>query len=634
LGVATSQLQAQSGKIGIGPQLQHNRSYGAIIGDQQLVLTSSSSAPLKNPSDYTLVGQSVPRLDLLDKAFATFTYVQDVVVDGMLHGRVVRPAGRNATFASIDAVSLAATQAIPGFIQVVQQGNFVGVVAQTEYAALVAARTLKVNWTPGAPLIPQSALPQALTDPANIYQSGTEVDQGDVDGALAAAAKAAQATYFTPFQMHAAAGPSCAVADVRSDQATIWAGTQGVYPLQAAIAELLGLAPDAVRLVYVEAAGCYGHNGADDVAGDAALLSKAVGAPVRVMRTRQEEHGWEPLGPAMSHALRGGIDADGNLAAWEHTLYTPTHNSRPGGAGSLLAGQAIGLLPPALSASARNSGTRNGPVTYTFANTRMNELQVKSFNGSATGSGALAPSAPLTFTLLRSTALRSLGGFSNTFANESFLDELVALAGADPLEFRLRYSADDRMTAVLEALGQQAKWGSALPAAPAGYARGNGIAFLRYELKETYVASCAQVLVNLTSGSVTVERVVVAHDCGLIINPDGLRNQIEGNVMQGISRTLKEEVLFDANGVTSVVWAQNAFFPTPQYTPILFSEAPDSIDIVLIDHPTEVAWGAGEAVIGALPGAIGNAIFNATGARVRTLPMTPQRVLDALAAVS
>jgi nicotinate dehydrogenase subunit B len=656
IGVPTQALHARDGKIGIGANLNRGLTYAELIGDQQIMLTNQAPSPnappnpnyvnpanviVKNPRDYTVVGQSVARVELPEKILGTFTFIQDVKIDGMTHGRVIRLGGRNATFLSFDATSLATTQALPGVIEVVQQGNFVGVVAATEYAAIVAARTLKVNWDFGPPLIPQESLPQALADPANIYRSNNEVDHGDVDTALAGASAKLEATYFTPYQMHGAMGSSVAVADVRSGQATVWSSTQGVFPLRGALAQVLQLPPTNIHVIYVESSGCYGHNGADDVSADAALLSKLARRPVRVAWTRQDEHGWEPLGPAMLHKMRGGLDANGGLVAWEHSVFTTTHSTRPGNnGGNLLAGQAaLGLLPSTLGAAPTNNGTRNAPVTYVFPNNRLVANHVRMFNGTVvqTGTpqqiGSFRPSQPLTYTLPRPSALRSLGGFSNSFANESFLDELAVRGKQDPLDFRLRYTTDPRAAAVLEAVGKKADWKKKLPAAPSGWRRGRGLGYLRYEVENAYAATYAEVLVETATGVVRVVRVVVAHDCGQIVNPDGLIHQIEGNVIQGISRTFKEEVTYNSKGVTSLIWAPNPFAPTVGFYRVLdFTEVPP-IECVLLDHPEEPSWGAGEPTIGTLPGAIGNAIFNATGARLRTLPMTPARVLAAIAAL-
>jgi nicotinate dehydrogenase subunit B len=641
IGVPKQALRAQDGSIGIGDNLNRGLTFGDLIGQQQIELTTNPAVTVVNPADYQVVGQPTPRVDLPAKFLGQFRYVHNVAITGMLHGRVVRPSGttaqgnpvalRNATLVAVDSTQ---AQLVPGYIRTVQKDNFVGVVATDEWAAIQAAKALVVTWSTGAPLIAQASLPEALQDPANIYQSGNQVDVGNVDTALAGAATQVTASYFTPFQMHAATGPSCGVADVRSMpdpatgiQVTVWSGTQGVYFLQGAIAQMLNLPPTAVHVVYVEASGCYGHNGADDAAADAAFLSSVVGSPVRVQWMRQDEHGWEPLGPAMAHSMAGGLDSSGNVVAWDHTVYTPTHNSRPGNsAGNLLTGQLLGFLPSALPSSPTNAGTRNGPVNYSFANNRLTGHQVRSF---VTVGSTSNPARPLTWTLLRSTALRSLGGLSNSFANEAFMDEMAVAAGADPLRFRLSYlSGDSRATGVLNAMAKRAGWNNGISAPGPG--AGRGISYLQYENNLTYVAAYAEVDVNTTTGVVQVTRVVVAHDCGLIINPDGLRNQIEGNVIQATSRTLMEEVQFDQTGVTSLLWNSNTLYPGTQYPILRFDQVP-SIEIELIDQIDQPAWGAGEPVTESMPAAIGNAIFNATGVRMRTLPFTPARVLAALA---
>lgn len=649
--------------------------YEALRSGATGAIASNPTAVIKSPSKYRTVGRSVPRVDLPSKVAGRFVYVSDIVrparpprrdvrrdgrvdLPGMLHGRVLRNVGsasrpKNAIFAGFDAASLTATQDIPGFVQFVRKGNFVGVVATTEWAAIKAAQTLKVIWTAGPPLVSDSNpanLQAALTNPVNIYATSTQQIVGDADAAFANAAVKVTQSYYTPYQMHGAMGPSCAVAnvlpapDANGIQATVWSGTQGVYPLQLAIANLLGIAQSAVHVIYAEGAGCYGHNGADDVAADAALMSQLVGRPVRVQWMRRDEHAWEPLGPAMAHVLMGGLDTVGNVVAWSHTLYSPPHNSRPGGGGSLLAGQEAGVLtPPALPTAPVNLGTRNGPVNYNFPALKLTANHVQPFN---TTSGV--PVTPLVNTLPRSSALRGLGAVSNCFANESFMDELAFAANVDPIEFRKRYvcalsgpanaansvptpGLDPRAVAVLDAMAQRADWGSSLAPASAGAVAGRGVAFARYETIETYVAVYAEVEVTTATGVVWVRRVVVAHDCGLIINPDGLRNQIEGNVIQGISRTLIEEVAFSTSAVTSLLWSSTA------YPVIHFDQTPAAIEIVLLDHPEQLtqdvgnvpAWGAGEAAIGPTSGAIGNAIFNAIGKRMTVLPITPQRILAA-----
>ncbi len=387
LGVSKDQLVASDG---VFRDTASGRSvtYQQLLAATDLVLAADPNAQVASPDDYQVVGQPVQRADLPDKVTAHFRYVQDVAVARMVHGRAIRPAGRNASLVSIDPASVTRAKAIPGFIELVQQGNFVGVVAQTEWAAIQAAdRTngVRVNWDDGQPLVAQAELPDALRDPANQYRSVEMVKIGDVEQGLASAAVTAEASYFTPFQMHAAMGPSCGVADVRSTpdkstgiQVTVWSGTQDVYALRGAVASLVGVPEESVQVVYEEAAGCYG-DGADDAAADAALLSQTVGRPVRVQWMRPDEHGWEPLGPAMAHDLRGGI-TNGKVVAWEHVLCSPTHNSRPNdNPGTLLAGSLLGSLPATLPSAPGDAAGRNAPVTYKFTNNHLFGNLVRSF---------------------------------------------------------------------------------------------------------------------------------------------------------------------------------------------------------------------------------------------------------------
>jgi CO/xanthine dehydrogenase Mo-binding subunit len=425
-------------------------------------------------------------------------------------------------------------------------------------------------------------------------------DTGGVDATLAAAQRVLRARYVFPYVAHASLGPSCAVADVRDDGATVWASAQGPYALRASLAPLLGLPLDAVRVIHREGAGCYGHNGADDVAADAAILARAVGRPVRVQWSRRDEFAWEPKSPAMVVEMVAGLDARGEIVTWTHDVWTPTHVTRPGGQpDKLLAGQELGFEP---SDVRYGGGDRNAPVTYAIPEKRTTAHWV--------GESPLRPSA-----------LRSLGGTHNTAANEWFLDEIAHEIGADPVELRLRYLDDPRSIAVVEAAARTAGWGTPVPAVE-GMLGGRGFAFVRYELDHAYVATVADVAIDPASGEVRVTRVVVAHDCGRIVNPDGVRAQVEGNVIQGVSRALKEQVTWDEREVTSLTWTE--------YPILTFAEVPE-IEIVLIDRPDEPSLGAGEPAICTVPAAIGNAIFAATGVRLRELPFTPDRVRAALA---
>lgn len=602
LGAPVAQLVVKDGVVSVQGDASKNVAYGALIGNQRFNRQVSGKAPVKNPDTYTVVGTSVPRVDITAKITGGAAYLQDMVVPGMLHGRVIRPAGVGATLQNIDESSVAG---VPGLVKVVRNGNFVGVVAEREEQAIRTAQQLKVTWQTTTNLPKMEDLFTTVRNQR--VANKMPVNQGDVDGTLKGAAKTVQATYQQPFQMHGSIGPSCAIADVQPNKAVIWSSTQGVYPLRGALAQLLGMNAMAVQVVYVEGSGCYGHNGFDDAAADAALLSKAAGKPVRVQWMRQDEHAWEPKGPAMVMDLKGGLDAQGTVIAWDYNVWTPTHSTRPGNmAGNLLAGQLISPPVP-IPNNGTTGGDRNAPTNYTFKN---NRVTVHWLDAAA----------------LRPSALRSLGGAPNTFANESFMDELAVTAGVDPVQFRLRHLADPRANAVIQKAADLAGWQTRPSPGPdasgTGTANGRGIAFIRYENTLAYCAMVADVTVDRGSGQVHVNRVTVGHDCGLIINPDGLKNQIEGNVIQATSRALKEQVTFDQSRVTSVDWRS--------YPILTFPEVP-AVDIALINQPHEPAWGVGEVATLPVAAAIANAIFDATGRRIRTIPFTPANVKAALA---
>ena len=595
LGIPIEQLTVSQGVISAQDDAKKTVSYVDLLGGQQFNREVTGKLKPKNTSVYSIVGKPVPRIDIPFKATGAHIYMQNLRIPGMLHGRPVRPPALGAKLVRVDESSV---KDISGLVKVVVKGNFVGVVCDREEQAIRAARDLKVIWEGSSSLPPMTELyttlrkiPSSDKEPANT---------GDIEGALAAATKTLEATYQWPFQLHASIGPSCGVADVRNGEATIWSGTQGAHQLRPTIAQLLGMSSANVRVVFVEASGCYGHNAADDAAADAALLSQAVGKPVRVQWMRHDEHGWEPLGPAMLMEVRGGLDSQGNVIAWDYQVWTPTHSSRPNGsAGSLLAGSLTGM---SAATANQSGGDRNANHTYNFQN---NRVMVHWLNSSP----------------IRASALRGLGSPQNTFANESFMDELAAAAGTDPVEFRLRHLSDPRAKAVLEAAAKQAGWTNRPSPQKAGQGpgtnRGRGVAFVQYDRTEAYVAVIADVDVNRADGQVRVKRVVIAHDCGLVINPDGLRNQIEGNVIQAISRTLKEEVKFDSSMLTSLDWIS--------YPILRFPEIPEVV-VELLNRPDQPAVGAGEATTSVIPAAIANAIFDVTGTWLRTIPFTPDRV--------
>jgi CO/xanthine dehydrogenase Mo-binding subunit len=605
LNVPAAELQVSDGMVSVGGDASRRLTFGALIGGGRFERTISGRAPVKPASGYKLVGRPVPRVEIPAKVTGTHVYVHDVRLPGMVHGRVVRPPRMGATLVSLDDQTAAR---LPGVIRVVRKGTFVGIVAEREEQAVRAAKALSPNWN-ATPVLPDAADLYARFKALATTQRVVG-ETGNADAALRSAPRPVRATYRWPFQLHASIGPSCAVADVRGDTATVYSATQGAHQLAAPIAALLGMPAEKVRVIFTEGSGCYGHNGADDVAGDAALLSQAVGRPVRVQWSREDEHAWEPEGPAMLFEMAGAVGGDGRISAWTYDAWTPTHGARPTrDPATLVAGALVAGRAPA-GEFFSGGGERNARTTYVLPDERVTSHPVPAFP-------------------IRTSSLRGLGSPQNSFANESFIDELAAAGGIDPVELRRRHLTDPRALAVIDAAVKRAGWTprSSPPARATGTSairKGRGFAYVQYDRTEAYVAAVVDVDVRPDTGTVRVRRVYVTHDCGLIINPDGLRNQIEGNVIQAISRTLKEAVRFDATRVTGVDW--NGY-------PILrFSEIPDAIDIELIDRPDLPSVGAGEAATSPIPAAIANAIFDATGARVRQVPFTPERVRAALRA--
>jgi CO/xanthine dehydrogenase Mo-binding subunit len=564
-------------------------SYGELVEGKRLERPLSNKAKLKEPAQFKVVGKSAQRKDLPAKVFGTHTYIQNVRIPGMFHGRVIRPPVHGAAPVHVDDSAL---KKLPGHPQVVRQGNFLAVVADREEQAIRAAQALKVEWG-AAPVWPHpQELPQVLK---RISATDKIVDSGgDVSKAMSAAAKSHAAQYYVPYQLHASIGPSCAIADVKADRATLWSPTQTSFLTRDSVAAILKMPASRVRLIWVEGAGCYGQNGADDVTGDAALLSQLIGQPVRVQWMRRDEHCCEPKGPPMVMAVKGGLDAEGNVVAWDYEVWSPNHAGRPfaGMGGNLLAGEELGMPQRYLQAGA----DRNAKHSYTFANNRVVLHQLKD-------------------TPLRSSSLRGLGSPQNTFANESFMDELAALAGADPIEFRIRHLKDERAIAVLQEVSRMMDWQKRPRPSRSGV--GRGVAFAHYDNYSAYAAVAVQVRVD-QAGKTRVDKAWVAHDCGMIVNPDGVKLQIEGNIIQTVSRALNEEVRFNRRGIESMDWAS--------YPILRFSEVPDEIAISLIDRPSMRAVGAGEPAAAPVFAAVANAIYDATGARMRDVPFTPERL--------
>jgi nicotinate dehydrogenase subunit B len=619
LGAPADQLTVTDGVVSVAGNSARNISYAALVGGkrfdtkvaasgEQWDLKVAPDVKPKDPKDYTIVGTSVPRFDLPPKFTGEFTYAQEVRVPGMLHGRVVRPPVVNSKPVSVDEASV---RDIPGVVKVVQQGSFVGVVAQTEWAAIRAARALKVTWS--APPGQFPAGPDAMYDYLQNTKSFSErvgAENGNAAAALAQAAKKFEATYRWPFQMHAMIGPSCAVADVQGDKATVWSGSQAPFITRNGIARLLGIREENVHFIYREGSGCYGRLEPDDAPEDAALMSRAVGRPVRVQWMREDEHGWEPKGPPQLITIRSGLDGQGKVTAWDYAERTlPWTDAR---LSPMLASRQTGIKP---DENGFAIGGGDG-IPYTFENHKAS---------AATIPWMMNPNP------LRTANLRAPYAQARCFASESQMDDMAAAASADPVEFRLRYLGDNTRAAdVLRAVANKAGWQprrgadltrSAAARTPRNIATGRGVALSGGA--GTVVAQVADVEVDKSSGKVTVRKVTVAHDCGIIVNPNGLSNQIEGNVIQGASRALMEEVDFDAAGVKNLNWNS--------YPIIRFREVPD-VDIVLINQRDMPPMGGGEASSIATGAAIANAVFDAVGVRLRQVPFTPARVLRALRA--
>ncbi len=588
LDAAVDELVVRDGVVSVSHHPAQTITYAELMGGKRFNRKITGKAPVKKPEEYRVVGKQVQRIEIPGKITGAPSFVHDIRLPGMLHGRIVRPPSPGAKLVSIDENSVSN-------VRIVRLGDFVGLVAEREEEAVRAAKEIKVEWREAADLpLMDNVFDYLHRQPTTDEQV---VKSGRVSTALKRAAIQHSATYYQPYHAHASIGPSCSVADFRDNNIKVWCSTQGVYPLRDALADLLQMPEDKVQVVHVEGAGCYGHNGADDVAADAVILSRAVDAPVRVQWSRQDEFAWEPYAPAMVMELRGGLDAQGHVVAWEYDVWSPTHAARARAGIALIAGQLISGKP-APEQGFFLGGDRNAPTNYDFPNQRVTMHWL-----------ARSP--------LRVSSFRSLGATANTFANESFMDELAVAANIDPLEFRLRHLSDPRAQQVLRSVAQRASWGTALP-----NGEGRGIAFAQYENEEAYVAAVAHVQVDTKSGQVRVKRIVVAHDCGLIINPDGLRNQIEGNVIQSTSRALKEQVTWEDSHITSVDW--------DTYPILKFSEVPE-VEVGLINRPDERAVGAGEPASITTAPAIANAIFAATGARVRQAPFTPKQVRAALA---
>jgi nicotinate dehydrogenase subunit B len=570
--------------------------FGELVSGEVLHVRAQPTTKFKDPSTYTVIGKPVARVDIPAKVTGGVAYVHDLRLPDMVHARVVRPPGYGARLLELDAGKV---EAMPGVLKVVRDGSFVAVIAAREYQAIAAMRALAqaARWSD----------PAALPAQADIYaylQSLPSRDITILNRGSIAADSALSATYHRPYQMHGAIGPACAVAVFKDDALTVWSHGQGMFPLRRAVAELVGLPPEKVRCIHMEGAGCYGHNGADDAGGDAALLARAVpGRPVRVQWMREQEHTLEPFGPAMTTRASATLER-GNIASWQYEVWSNTHSTRPGTAGSLLAGRSVAspfaAPPPQLIAQPEGGGDRNAIPIYNIPNAQVVHHFIADMP-------------------LRVSALRALGAYMNVFSIESFMDELAKNAGSDPVEFRLRHLEDGRARAVIQLAADNFGW-RAGNAPPRG--RGIGFAFARYKNLAAYCAVAAEVAVEHETGAVRLVRAVAAVDSGQSVNPDGIRNQIEGGIIQAASWTLYEEVAFDARAIISRDWAS--------YPILRFAAAPERVDVHVIDRPGQPFLGTGEAAAGPTAAAIANAVADATGVRIRELPFTSARIKAAI----
>ena len=568
-------------------------SFSELVAGSEQHVRATSALPPRTPTARRQIGVTLPRVDIPGKLKGYVAYVQDLRLPAMMHGRVVRPPSPAARLVSVDKAAVAR---LPGVLEIVQDGRFLAVIADEEYRAVKAAKALAraARWDVPA------TLPAGRDLAALVRSLPATPEQVLAQGKPGTPGKTLRASYTRPFQLHASIGPSCAIALLDEGRYTVWTHSQGVFPLRRALAELLGAPEEAVRCIHAEGSGCYGHNGADDVAADAVLMARAFpGIPVRVQWMREDEHAWEPFGPAMVADVAATLDGSGRIVDWQYEVWSQSHNTRPGKAGNLLAATLLAkpFVPPTPRPipQPQGSGDRNAIPYYVLPNARVTHR--------------FQPAGPF-----RTSALRSLGAYCNVYAIESFMDELAHAAGQDPVAFRLRHLADPRAIEVVKLAAAKFGWdGYRKPAR-----RGRGFAFARYKNLAAYCAVALEVEVALDTGFVRIVRADAAVDCGEVVSPDGVRNQIEGGIIQSASWTLLEQVRFDASQVLSQDWAG--------YPILRFNGVPDRVNVHLLDRPGQPFLGTGEAAQGPAAAALANAVADACGRRVRDLPLNRERM--------
>ena len=596
-GTPADGLQAKDGTV-VAPD-GRRIGFGELVIGRSLSVRAEPNSKLKPATNFEIVGMSIPRVDIPGKIAAAPSFIQDMRPAGMLHARIVRPPSPAAKLVRIDA---GVVEKMPGVKKVIVDGRFLAVVADREFRAIKAMEALAAaaEWQE-SPSLPQKAqLFDTLRSlPKKVYTIRDE------KSAAGAPVKTLEAEFSRPYQMHASIGPSCALAQYSDGQITVWSHAQGMFPLRQAVAELINLPEDKVRCIHVEGAGCYGHNGADDAAADAALIAIAMpDAPIRLQWMREQEHAWEPYGPAMAMKVKAALDSEGRIVSWDYSVWTNTHSMRPGGAGSTLAGQhkadAFQVPAPQIIPQPAGGGDRNIIPLYKIPNVHLDHNFI--------------PEMPL-----RVSALRGLGAYANVFAIESFMDELATAAGSDPVAFRLKHLDDARARDIVTLAAEQFGW-QADAKLPNG--RGRGFAFAKYKNIAAYCALGVELEVERETGRVRLLRAVAAVDSGQAVNPDGIKNQIGGGIVQSASWTLHEEVNFDTTRILSRDWSR--------YPILRFSELFDTVDVHVIDRPGLPFLGTGEASQGPTGAAIANAIFRATGVRVRELPLNAARIKQAI----
>ena len=600
-------LQVEDGVIAL-PGTDLHITYWELAPSVDLARDATGTAAPKAAADYSSVGTSVARRDLNAKLTGA-AFLHDMSLPGMVHGRICRPPSYNATLVRFDA---AAVRALPGVVDVMVSGNFIGVCAEREEQALTALAAARgaATWDEHAELPASAEVKEFLPQFASV---GKVVHAKE--GADGNVAQRLQATYSKPYIAHASIGPSCALARFDEGKLTVWSHTQGVFALRDQIARVMGSSAAGVEVIHADGAGCYGHNGADDAALDAALLARHCGRPVLLQWTREDELAWSPFGSAMVIRIDAALDAHGMIVDWHHHLRSHTHINRPGWSEGVNLLAAWHIDPPHPVPPAKDNALPPGGAD-------RNALPLYDFPRQQVVYDFIADMP------LRVSALRSLGAYGNVFAIESFMDELAAAADADPVEFRLRHLSDERAREVIKAAAARAGWNAGAPAvasaevgiaaAPDELEIGRGIGFARYKNVSAY---CAIAITIEVTDKIRVRKVVAAIDCGLVVNPDGVRNQIEGGIIQSISWTLKEAVTWDRTRVTSRSW--------DTYPILGFDEVPE-IEVVLIDRSSLPPLGVGECAAGPVAAALANALYDALGVRARDLPLTPDRIARAM----